>query len=300
MAKKIKIFNTILLCFCFVNIAISQAIHTSVFINTPYSLSAKNYIQQGSNVTITLTNMGIAASEVRIYPSLEGLSNGIRIKLKPTYASPALFFCPGEIKKITLNQLQAMAGSAPSVNDILFQGYNNKQYFNNGNLPEGLYKLCIDVVTAGPPSLACTFFSITSYDPPIILNPKNNTIITQLNPQNILFNWAPAGIIGKTRYILKLVDLNITPVNNPNDAFMKNMVPFFEQSDIITSTFVYDNTRPNLINGHKYALEITAYDPLNNLLYKNYGHSQVIIFTYKSKEDTSNNIAIMDSLNINY
>ena len=294
-----KIFSTILLCFYFVSTAIPQAIHTSIFINTPYSLSPKNYIQQGSNVTITLTNMGNDTRQVRIYPSLEGLNNVIRIKLKSAYPSPSLFFGPGEIKRITLNQLQAMAGSIPTANDILFQGYDGKQYFNNGNLPEGLYKLCIDIITAGALSSACTIFSITSYDPPIILSPKSNTIITQLNPQNILFNWTPAGIIGKTRYILKMVDLNITTVNNPNDAFIKSMMPFFEQSNIITSTFVYDNTRPNLIDGHKYALEITAYDPLNNLLYKNYGHSQVIIFTYKRKENMNNNKTLIDTLNIN-
>jgi hypothetical protein len=285
MVPNFKILTIFFLLFIVFNKVFSQPIQVLVKIARPYSLVAKNYIQEGNNVVITMTNTSLAMRYPQIITSLEGINNNIHIELNPTYTSQgALTLGPGETKVFTLNQIQAIHGN-PGINNILIKGYERKRYFNNENLPEGLYELCINLRENGyNPSYVCTTFFINSYDPPIILSPKNNTVVNQLDPQNILFNWTPVGIPGRTQYLLKLVDLNITPVNNPNDAFKNNILPFFSQEGIIINTLVYDNTKPRLLDGHLYAVEVTAYDRLNNLLYKNNGHSAITLFTYKNKK----------------
>jgi hypothetical protein len=286
MKQKFKIISLAFLPLLFISKSNAQIINTSITIKSPYSLVAKDYIQQGNNVMITMTNTSGVIRSPQVFTSLEGVNNNIHIALKPSYKGPAtLYFTPGETKRLTLNQLQAFNGN-PGMADIAFHDYDSKRYFNNENLPEGLYKLCINLKEMGySPSFSCITFLINSYDPPIALNPKNNAVVTPLQPQNILFNWTPTGISGKTQYELKLVDLSITPVNNPNDAFKNNVSPFFQQKGIATNTLVYDNSKPNLLDGHTYALEITAYDPFNSLLYKNKGRSQIIVFMYKKAEN---------------
>lgn len=287
MKQRFKIYNVFFLLFIMINKSNAQTIHASIKINMPYSLTAKDYIQQGNNVIITLVNVGATARTVRLFPLLESVSRqGMSIQLRPSSVSAAtLYFAPGETKNLTFNQLNAINGS-PGPNDLSFIGYDSKRYFNNGNLPEGLYRLCINIDEIGYGLFTtCTNFIINSYDPPIILNPQNNTVVNKLTPQNILFNWTPVGIPGNTQYSFKLVDLNITPVNNPNDAFKNNISPFFQQNNILTSSLVYDNTKPILLDGHNYALQITAYSISNRALYKNNGNSQVIVFTYKKAEN---------------
>jgi len=274
----------------------AQTISVSVNVKPPYSLQPKDYIQQGNNVMITMMNLGSVPVSAQVFMSLEGVNNSIQIKIKPTYIAPvALNFGPSETKVMTLNQLKAYNGN-PGFNDIIFQGYDSKLYFGNGTLPEGMYKVCATVVTGMGPAgggggtfSGCGIFQLNSYDAPIILNPANASTVKPLQPQNVLFNWTPSGIAGKTNYTFKLVDLTETPVNNPNDAFQNNVQPFFQQNGIIMNSLVYDMSKLKLKEGHKYALQITAYDPLKNLLYKNNGKSPVTTFLYKNELGLGNN-----------
>ncbi|MEO6540002.1 MAG: hypothetical protein ABIN74_03380, partial [Ferruginibacter sp.] len=297
MKKILRVF-VFLLTALLVQQVNAQTISVSVNVKPPYSLQPKDYIQQGNNVMITMVNLGSVPVSGQVFMSLEGVNNAVQIKIKPTYIAPVpLQFGPSETKVITLNQLKAYNGN-PGFNDIIFQGYDSKLYFGNGTLPEGMYKICATVVTGMGPAgggggtfSGCGIFQMNSYDAPIILNPANAKTVKPLQPQNVFFNWTPAGIAGKTNYTFKLVDLTETPVNNPNDAFQNNVQPFFQQNGIIINSLVYDNSKLKLKEGHKYALQVTAYDPLKNLLYKNNGKSPVTVFFYKNEMPLVNNPA---------
>lgn len=294
-----------LLFFVFLSAALSfqqqvcaQTLSVSVNIKPPYSLRPADYIQQGNNVMITITNLGAVPVSAQVFMSLEGINNAVQVKIKPTYMAPVpLQFGPSETKTLTLNQLKVYNGN-PGFNDIIFQGYDSKLYFGNGTLSEGMYKVCATVVTAMGPAgggggtfSGCGIFMLHAYDAPIILNPSRGLTIKPLQPQNVLFNWTPVGIAGKTNYTFKLVDLTETPVNNPNDAFQNYVQPFFQQNNIIINSLVYDNSKLRLKEGHKYALQVMAYDPLKNLLYKNNGKSPVTTFMYKKESVLTDNPA---------
>ena len=270
----------------------------SVLVNVkpPYSLQPRDYIQQGNNVVITMANLRGVPVTAQVFMSLQGINNSVQIRIRPTYIAPVqLNFAPMETKMMTLNQLKTYNGN-PGFNDIIFQGYDAKEYFGNGVLPEGMYKVCADVVAAMGPAgggggtySGCGIFSVAAYDPPIILNPANNKTVKPLQPQNVFFNWAPSGIAGKTNYTFKLADLTLMPVNNPNEAFQNNVQPFFQQTNIISNSLVYDQSKIKLTEGHKYALQVVAYDPMKALLYKNAGKSAVTVFLYKNEMPIGNN-----------
>lgn len=262
-------------------------VSVSVTVLPPYSTNAKDYVQQGSNVMITITNLLSVPQQVIVIPSLSG-SNGVKAALRSNYVPPAgLLLGPAQVRVLTLNQLKA-TNNTVTLNDIVVQTITKEDYQNNKTIPEGTYTFCVNVKNFTPAAAfdeqTCASFVINSYDPPIILNPVDKSTVKPLNPQFLTFGWTPSGIGGKTRYSFKLVDLTATPLNNPNDAFdNNNIVPFYEQSNIVTGNFVYDNSKPKLKEGNKYAVRIVAYDPQNKLLYKNKGRSQVIVFTYKNE-----------------
>jgi hypothetical protein len=291
--KKALVFLMLLSALSFQQQLNAQTIAVSVNVKPPYSLRPADYIQQGNNVTITMTNLGSTPVTAQVFTSIEGVNNSIQIKIKPTYIAPVpLNFGPGETKLMTLNQLKSYNGN-PGFNDIVFQGYDSKLYFGNGLLPEGMYRVCATVVTGGVAGggtfSGCGIFNLHAYDAPILLNPSNSSTVKPLQPQHVFFNWTPSGIAGQTHYIFKLVDLTETPVNNPNDAFQNYVQPFFQQNNIGINSLVYDNSKLRLKEGHKYAWQVTAYDPRANLLFKNQGKSPVIIFWYRNPQALTDN-----------
>lgn len=268
-------------------------VNVSIVVTPPYSTNAKDYVQQGNNVLITLTNLGSTPQQLIIIPSISG-SNGVKAALRSNYMPPVGFqLGANQTRTITLNQLKAV-NSTVTPADINVQKMTAQDYANNVPLPEGVYTVCVNVKNFVPGRVideqACGTFSVNSYDAPIILNPVSNATVKPLNPQFVNFNWTPTGIAGKTKYTLKLINLTATPVNNPIDAFEnKNILPFYQQTNILTNNLVLDNSKPKLKEGDKYALQVVAYDPLNKLLFKNQGRSQVIVFTYKDELGLANN-----------
>ncbi len=278
----------------------SAQVQVSVATKQPLSGVARDYIEQGSNITITVKNITPIIQKVKIFHSINNVNNGdISIGIKPGFQFQSISLLPWQIKVLSVKDLFLQSGF--DIKDIEFKGLSKDSYLNNETLPEGLYSFCAKYVANGQETFntACTNFLISSNPPPIVLNPVHNSTVKPLTPQNVVFNWTPTGKAGTTRYNLEIVDLNITPVNNPNDAFENNVLPFFKQSNIITNSLVYGNNNPALTEGHKYAVRVTAIDPQKKLLFKNNGQSQVITFVYKKEFGINGNPQVNNDPNPN-
>lgn len=235
---------------------------------------------------ITLINNGSFPQSVKLILSLSGTSNGVKIALNESFIPVAPLVLNARQKRtVTLNQLKVNNGNI-ALNDLMIQGSDINKYLNSSTLPEGLYTFCVKAIVVNNPtggilsSQGCTTVSILSYLPPIITNPVNNAVLKPLQPQVITFSWTPSGIVGETRYRFRLVDLTAAQVFNPNDAFInENILPFYQQQNILTISIQMDNSKPKLKEGNRYALQVQAYDPLNKLNFKNNGRSKVIVFT---------------------
>ena len=273
-----------------ISMATSSQIVVNVSVLPPTSAVANNYIEQGSNVMITVINNSSLTQQLKLIPSLSGINNGVKIAVNENFIPSAPFVVnAGQTRTATLNQLKINNGNI-SPNNLQIQGFDINTYLNGGVLPEGLYTFCVKAITINNPSggsqttQGCVTVNIISFLPPIITNPVNNSVIKPLNPQFMTFSWTPSGVVGKTRYRFRLVDLTAANVFDPNDAFInENILPYYQQQNIITTSLQLDNSKPKLKEGNRYALQITAYDPLNKLNFKNSGRSKVIVFTYKNE-----------------
>ncbi len=290
----------------FATVAEAQPVQVIVNVTPPHSSFAKDYLQQGTNVLITVINNAPSPQSVRLIPSLTGLDNNVKIALRDNFIPSApLTLGSGQTRVLTLNQLKAFNNNIVP-DDIITQGISPATYFNGGSLPEGLYRLCVKVHVYNNPtggslfSEGCGMFNILSFDSPIILNPTNNTAVKPLQPQSVNFSWTPSGTVGKTRYSFKLIDLTATGIFNANDAFLNGYVlPYFEQKNILSTSMQMDNSKPKLKVGNKYALQVIAADPQNKTTYKNQGRSQVIVFTYSDPLLETNPVLIGSGHNHN-
>ena len=72
----------------------------------------------------------------------------------------------------------------------------------------------------------------------------------------------------------------------------------YQKDNLLTPNFQYDITKPPLTPGHQYAVRVTAYDPTENIQFKNGGRSPVSTFLYKSQEVVILNPPVDDDLEI--
>ncbi len=268
----------------------AQQLNINVMVQPPYSTNIADYIDEGNNVIINITNLSASTQQFKLIPAVEG-NNGVLVRVKDDYQPSApIVMAPGETRMFTFNQLSSYNSNIKQ-SDVILQGISFNVFENAGVLPEGVYTFCLKALNYNNNSLlsggsGCTNILITAYDPPIILSPQNQAELQALSPQLFSFQWTPSGISGQTRYKLKLVDVTAMNIFNPNDAFNNPfVVPYFEQENIQTSMFIYDMGKPMLFPGNTYAMQVTAYDPQGNLSYKNNGHSQAVLFKIQEDEE---------------
>lgn len=285
------ILKTLLICLflsCVHSNGQAQTLQVTVTVTPPYSVHLQDYIYEGENVFMIVTNLSREPQQYKLIPSVTG-DNGVSVTFKPSYqpASP-IQIGPNETQMLTLDQLKQY-NSNITENDVDVVGYSTSQLIQTESLPEGNYTLCVqafDYNTMEPLSseFSCASFPITHFDPPELITPPHESQVTPQLPQMVNFTWTPSGFPGITRYAFELVDMTINNLADPNDAFINQAVQPYVVQDIITSTLIYDLSYPALIEGNRYAVRITAYDPDGNLAYKNLGRSPVSTFTYGSDE----------------
>lgn len=263
----------------------TQSINVQVIITPPYSNKLEDYMNKGNNVVINLTNISQTMQQCKLIPALTG-NNGVMVRVREDFLpSSPIILGPGETRTFTFNQLRVFNNNLQR-NDITTQGIPVSIIENTGVLPEGTYTLCIKAIRYGGADIlsgstgGCASFHITSYDPPLILVPIQNAEIKTPLPQLVNFQWTPSGISGKTKYTLRIADITSLNIFNPNDAFNNpSVTPYFEQSNIFTTAFPYDMSKPKLFKNRQYAVQVIAYDPEGKISYKNEGKSQAHLFT---------------------
>jgi len=280
----IHITSTFLLM-CIALVSFGQQINIQVVVTPPYSNKLEDYIDKGSNVIITVTNISPSTQQFKLLPTITG-NNGVMARIRDEFLpNSPISMSPGESRTFTYNQLRIFNSNLQK-NDLVLQGMSLSLLENTGTLPEGTYTLCIKAVQYGGNTVlsgstgGCATFLISAYDPPMILIPQQNASVKMPQPQLLNFQWTPSGISGKTRYSIKIADITALNIFNPNDAFNNpSITPYFQQNNIITSAFAYDMSKPKLFKNRQYAVQIIAYDPEGKLSYKNDGKSQAHLFT---------------------
>jgi hypothetical protein len=276
-------------------------------VSRPYSTQISEYFSAVGDPKLSLLllnkDFNRPTLSVRLRMTIEG--QGIRIKTREDVSFTPVSLLAGQpyyVLPIDLSQYF-------TVNNIELSGLTQQEYIQTGKLPEGFYTFCFEAVetTTGQTvsNKGCAFAWINLNEPPLLNLPaKGESVIPSETSatQNIVFNWTPRhtaspGAAYTTQYIFTLVELTDSSIA-PEAGFV-NGTPLHVDTTS-SSSYQYNNTKPALIIGKRYAWRIQAKTKnsttgIEIANFKNNGFSEVFWFMYKNNCPPVTGIS--DSLN---
>ena len=173
-------------------------------------------------------------------------------------------------------------------------GKMKEGFDRTGRLPDGTYLItvhCFNVMTVAgqplPDFFASATFTISVPQPPSLLYPTTQSVVTVPNP---VFQWTPSlrASGSQPAYRFRLVEL--LPGQTPLRA-MEGNYPLLETSVENATALSYPPSVPRLVEGHTYAWRVQSIEPPSPLLPQdvilpvgtNEGKSQVFTFTWRPK-----------------
>lgn len=271
----------------------------------PYTTQISDYYSAVGNPKLSLLllnkDFNRPTLSVRLRMTIEG--QGVRIKTREDVNFAPITILSGQPYYVSPAELAQYF----NVNNIELSGITQQEYIQTGKLPEGFYTYCFETVetTTGQTvsNKGCTFAWINLNEPPFLNLPaKGESVIPSETPatQNVLFNWTPRhtaspGAAYTTTYIFTLVEVTDNSLA-PEAAFVNGIVRHVDSTN--NSTYIYDNTKPALLIGKKYAWQVRAKSKdgvVEIANFKNNGYSEVFWFLYKNNCPPVTGIA--DSLN---
>lgn len=262
---------------------ISAQINIQVRVIPPYQSRISEYLSKPELMLLTLVNQSSSTQHIQLTASLKG-DNGVSAWLKPGYKSPSpMTIAPGQA--LNLNALDIAFFFDPQ--SVEYTGISRSDVTRGVGLLEGTYQFCIqaldyETMQALSPSepMGCTFFTISSVEPPRILSPLHEQEIQYTGAQPVFpISWStPPGSSPLTEYRVRMVE--ILADRDPNDAVLSAIGPVFFEDIVHTNTLLYGPAHPQLTPGRRYALMVQAVDPYQSISFRNQGKSEVISFTY--------------------
>ena len=268
----------------------SQTVNISIIVQAPYSPYLSDYLIYENRTTIILSNTSNEEIELYLKGTVEG-DNGVFVQTDENYRPHLPIIIPANG---VINLIGADLESYFTFENVTVEGFEiNDLYYGDG-LPEGNYSICLqafDFNTEEALSMeapvGCGNIFIQWIEPPEIILPICNELITPMEPQNLVFSWSiNAGTGIRTQYLLSLSELE--EGQDPNDAANAIYEPPFFETIVNSTSYLYGFADPQLEKGRTYAIRVKAFDPQDQLAYKNNGESEVCIFTYGQKISLGN------------
>ena len=269
------------------NVAQQYPLTVNTTLVPPYPVRFEDYLDLGDKVIVTVMNHTAQPRTFNFSISIQG-PNNLTIQRSPLFKQP-FTVGPNQVKSLTASDWD-FSNMLLSTNDI--QPPAERQYLiQNRVLREGNYTVCLQAIDAqtGQPLSAATGSNCASYTanygaPPVIVAPANNQVLPFFTPLNLHITWVQYNLLdpAKVRYRVKIIDLTANNITDPSQATvaMNNPgVPAFYEKDGITGYAHLVSGEP-FKEGHVYALRVTSYDPQNQTIFQNGGHSDVVTFQF--------------------
>jgi len=244
----------------------------------PYSLSG--FVSQEGRMVLNINVDDVSLDNYPVKFRLHIEGNGIKIYTNPTSFQDAYYLNGAENIRLSGFELEYLFNPR----NLIFEGYSKALYQRRGRLPEGVYRVWVDVVdyyrgfkvSQAIPAVAMIYLTRA----PRLSFPANNTEINISEQSNIRFSWLAtmaSDPLADVVYQFRLYE--IRPQGRDPYEVAANFTPIFEYQGKETS-FVYDMGMPPLNIGKDYAWRIRAVDLENRVLFKNKGLSDVFSFRY--------------------
>lgn len=294
-------FTKVLIFLLFIGNAYSQIVTplvANLSIKQPNSIFLSDYAdpnQDFLNLNVLFQDFNESSWNIYFRVTIEG--NNIKLQSKPNFKPNAPVVVqvgtPETFGQETLSAYFSLA-------NLDIQG-QTQSLAQNGKLPEGFYSFCVEVLDFNSgkriSNKACFTTEIKHKDPPLPLQPQcEGALITQTNPQTILFTWQDfASFSANSEYQLKLYELTDLAANPVTAIPSGKALPIYSSDLLSERLLLYSNSEPALDQGKTYLYTIQANEPVGRTTYKNNGLSKVCWFYFGYP--INNRIGLSEPLN---
>ncbi len=290
-----KLLLFVFLLFALINRGLAQTgypIFVTPTLTPPYSLKLSEYSKFGSQrmvVNIAVNDLNISNLPVKLHIKLETV--GVTIETPVTINTTPIYLDGGAVTILFGDDLTDYF----NINNLIFKGYSKEAYRRTGQLPEGFYKITVEVLHYQTNRLISNSGAATAWitlgKPPVLKLPENNKVLGEFKGMPLTFSWLPCNLgnpvsAGSVQYKFEMWELRIDGVS---PYVVASTVPvFYEETTSNTLLSVFPATML-MEPGMKYAWRVTASDMLGNVPFEQDGHSEIRVFSYKSKCDSVTN-----------
>ncbi|GHT24742.1 hypothetical protein AGMMS4957_18280 [Bacteroidia bacterium] len=263
----------------------SYPVQVMTQLTPPYSLILSDYAKPASQklfVTIMVRDLNIVNLPVRLHIKMETLS-GMTVETVPNIITPAIYLTGGLVTMLYGSDLTDYF----NINNLQFKGYSKEDYRRTGQLPEGHYRITVEVRhwatgrIISSQGTAYTWMALGK--PPVLKVPEDKAEMGKIPGMPLTFSWIPnkVGIPGVIpQYKFEMWEMRI-PGINPN-VVAASMPTFYTTTQLITNLVIHPATL-NFEPGLEYAWRVTAFDPIGDVSFEQGGHSVIRTFTYQCK-----------------
>lgn len=263
-------------------------VSVSTTLTPPYPIKLSDFYSASNSSlksTIVLNDPTKPSFNARISIRIE--SNNIKIETRPDFIPTSPLSLTAGVPSLLQN-----TDFAPYLNsqNITVTGSDPSAFFaNGGKLPEGFYQICVTVLDYNTgiavSQAGCTMVNIFQEQPPRLLNPQCEKMVTPLVPQSVFMSWqaSPGGspsLAASSQYTLSI--WKIIDDNTDGLAAVQNgqSTPVYTSSNLTQTTLNLDLTTTQLDIGFRYAFRVRATDQLGRNVYANNGNSEFCWFYY--------------------
>lgn len=204
---------------------------------------------------------------------------------------------PGEVLFFSVRSLEKYYPQI-SESNVSYSGIDKEEVIKTNQIPEGLYTICVraydfstgQALSADKP-MGCSFPQLVSrIEPPFLILPEDNSEF-ETNYPFIQCRWLP--VVGATIPVEYHVEIVRSGGADPYDMFREGRKVFFETTTM-SNNFILDDSQVRLPTG-RYAIRVTAVDPIGEKSFVNSGHSDVHTFTIMEEAGVLEIVAPLDS-----
>lgn len=290
--SKLKMILTFIVCLIVGN-AVGQDIQLTIIAPPPHPSLLSEFQESSDNYRVNITNLNAFQNYNIIIQGRLTSDNGIEAQFSEDFNDYQIIEIPAGSNQTFLFEELGNYFDNLSLDDIDYSGGPDVAYLiQSQRLPDGIYSICIEArdfdsreLLSLPLEANCSNpIIIQSVNPPVITNPLEEQVIEQVEPTLINIAWTPV-IAPSASIVYDLRLAEFSELVNPYDAIENENFLQFEESDIRSNVFIYNQSHTPLIPGKKYIVRVRARDENNSVNIFNQGWSDIVIFSFGPDEN---------------
>ena len=278
--KRLLLLITFILSVLYTSGQTVYPIRTYTVLNPPLPYTLSGFASEPGRMQLNVVVDDVSLDQYAVKFRITIQGNGIKLYTKPDLRQEPFYLDGGLTETVTGLDLEPLFNP----DNLVFEGYSRNEYKRNGRLPEGVYRVWVDIldyyrsfqVSQSIPGIAMIYLTRA----PRLSFPMSGSEMDPRTEPNLRFSWMgtlPADPLADVAYRFRLWEIR-PEGRNPYEV-ARAMQPIFTE-ETTDPNFIYDMGLPPLIDGMNYAWQVEAFDREGRARFQNDGTSEVYQFRY--------------------